>query len=350
MSAALEFSAVTLRFGSRVAVNAVSLDIAAGEVLCLLGPSGCGKTTALRLAAGLERPDSGEIHVAGRRVAGPTEFVPPERRGVGLLFQDYALFPHLTVEANVGFGLAQRPAAERDSLARRWLERVGLWHRRATFPHELSGGEQQRVALARALAPEPAVLLLDEPFSNLDAGLRARLRDDVVGALRDIGAAALMVTHDREEALYLGDRIALMNDGRLLQTGTPNELYHRPAGRTAAAWLGDVNELAATVDGGAVDTALGRLPAPGLADGQPALVCVRSEAIELIAAGAGQPEATVVAVHPLGPVTRVHLRVDGDPGELIAHVPRLVALAPDSRVGLRLDRELAFVFPDDGAL
>jgi iron(III) transport system ATP-binding protein len=270
----------------------VSLEVRAGELVAVLGPSGCGKTTLLRLIAGFERPDSGSIEAGDERVAGNGSFVPPERRRVGMVFQDYALFPHLTVERNVAFGLERRPRAERRTLTRTTLELVGLQHKARRYPHELSGGERQRVALARALAPEPEVVLLDEPFSSLDASLRADLRREVELILRDAGATALLVTHDQEEALSLADRLAVMRDGRLVQIGAPEEVYARPADRWSAQFLGEVNVLSGVARGGGVETDLGVFDMPG-AGGPPSgslHVAVRPEQLELRSDSGGNAE------------------------------------------------------------
>jgi iron(III) transport system ATP-binding protein len=280
---------VSKSFGAVQAVREVSLEIERGELMAVLGPSGCGKTTLLRTIAGFERPNAGRVVVADDVVAGPGRFVPPERRRIGMVFQDYALFPHLTVTANVAFGLAARPRAERESLTRRTLELVGLQHRADRYPHELSGGERQRVALARAMAPEPALVLLDEPFSSLDASLRAGLRREVELILRDAEATALLVTHDQEEALSLADRLAVMREGRIVQVGAPEEVYVRPASRWAAQFVGEVNVLAGVAHGSGVETELGvfdlRAPASGSVH-----VAVRPEQLELRADHDGNAE------------------------------------------------------------
>jgi iron(III) transport system ATP-binding protein len=280
---------VSKAFGPVKAVREVTLEIDRGELMAVLGPSGCGKTTLLRTIAGFERPDGGSVVVADRVVAGPGCFVPPERRRIGMVFQDYALFPHLTVKANVAFGLAARRRDERESLTRRTLELVGLQHKVDRYPHELSGGERQRVALARALAPEPALVLLDEPFSNLDASLRAGLRREVELILRDAEATALLVTHDQEEALSLADRLAVMREGRIVQVGAPEEVYVHPASRWAAQFVGEVNVLAGVAHGTGVETELGvfdlRAPASGSVH-----VAVRPEQLELRADHDGNAE------------------------------------------------------------
>jgi iron(III) transport system ATP-binding protein len=280
---------ISKSFGPVRAVREANLEIERGELVAVLGPSACGKTTLLRLIAGFEKPDAGCVVVGKEVVAGPGRFVPPEKRRVGMVFQDYALFPHLTVEANVAFGLATRARGEREALTRRTLELVGLQHKTACHPHELSGGERQRVALARALAPEPELVLLDEPFSNLDASLRAGLRREVELILHDAEATALLVTHDQEEALSLADRLAVMREGRIVQVGAPEEVYGRPASRWAAQFVGEVNVLAGIAHGTGVETELGifdlRVPASGSVH-----VAVRPEQLELSADHDGNAE------------------------------------------------------------
>jgi iron(III) transport system ATP-binding protein len=267
-------------FGTVHAVDDVDFQVRRGELVAVLGPSGCGKTTLLRLIAGFERPDAGSIDVGGARLAGPGDWVQPERRRIGMVFQDYALFPHLDVEDNVAFGLVKHAREDRDRLTRRTLELVGLQHKSGSYPHELSGGERQRVALARALAPEPQLVLLDEPFSSLDASLRAGLRREVELILREAEATAVLVTHDQEEALSLADRLAVMRDGQLVQVGSPEEVYLQPAGRWAAQFVGDVNVLAGVAKGGAVETELGVFELPQPADGS-VQVGVRPEQLQL---------------------------------------------------------------------
>ena len=252
---ALGLAGLVKRFGPVLAVDSVDLDVAPGELLALLGPSGCGKTTTLRLAAGFERPEAGTVTLRGEEVAGPNRFVAPERRRIGVVFQDYALFPHMDVSDNVGYGVRER--GRRAARVGEMLELVGLVGKARRRPHELSGGEQQRVAIARALAPAPAVVLLDEPFSNLDAALRVRVRDEVRDILATAGATAVFVTHDQEEALSLADRVAVMSEGRLLQVGTPVELYEQPADRFVAKFVGDADLLQGDFDGTRVTTVLG---------------------------------------------------------------------------------------------
>jgi iron(III) transport system ATP-binding protein len=322
---------VSKSFGSVHAVRDVSLEIERGELMAVLGPSGCGKTTLLRTIAGFERPDAGSVEVSNEVVAGPGRFVPPERRRIGMVFQDYALFPHLTVTANVAFGLANRPRDQREVLTRRTLELVGLQHKSTRHPHELSGGERQRVALARALAPEPAVVLLDEPFSNLDATLRAGLRREVELILRDAEATALLVTHDQEEALSLADRLAVMREGRIVQVGAPEDIYVRPASRWAAQFVGEVNVLAGVAHGGGVETELGvfdlRAPATGSVH-----VAVRPEQLELRADHDGNAE--VVAREFRGHDVLYRLRHEGG-RVVIVQLPSLQLYEVGARVFVR---------------
>jgi iron(III) transport system ATP-binding protein len=268
----LQVRDVRVRFGSTVALNGFGLDLSSGVILALLGPSGCGKTTALRVIAGLEVPESGQVRLDGRLLTGGRTLVPPERRRIGMVFQEGALFPHLDVWHNVAFGL---PNGQGERAAK-VIEQVRLTGLERRLPHELSGGQQQRVALARALAPGPEVILLDEPFSNLDASLRASVRGEVRDVLRRAGATALVVTHDQEEALAVADEVAVMDGGRILQSGTPHDLYEAPAGPDVARLLGDANFLPGRVSGGLVATTIGAVPGPGLPDG-PVEVMVRPE-------------------------------------------------------------------------
>ena len=245
--AALVLEGVTKHYGSAVGVDALELTIPAGELVTLIGPSGCGKSTTLRLAAGLERPDTGTIRVAGDVVADGRRFVDPERRRVGLVFQDYALFPHMTVGRNVEFGLDRLHRGERRARVGEVLDLVRLTHLANRYPHELSGGEQQRVALARALAPRPAVVLLDEPFSSLDESLRAQVRRDTVATLQETGTTGVLVTHDQTEALSVGTRVVVMRGGVIEQADTPEKVFEQPATRFVASFMGDADFLPARV-------------------------------------------------------------------------------------------------------
>jgi iron(III) transport system ATP-binding protein len=258
--ALLELTGVAKRFGADrpPAVDTLTLSLEAGRVLALLGPSGCGKTTTLRLIAGFETPDAGRITIGGRVVAeaGAAD-VPPEERSVGVVFQDYALFPHLSVEANVAFGLSRAPRAQRRARVAQMLELIGLADLGSRYPHELSGGQQQRVATARALAPGPTLLLLDEPFSNLDADLRAQMRDEVQGVLRATRTTAIFVTHDQEEAFTIADEVGVLSQGRLEQLGPPETIYHHPATPFVAEFVGAADFLPGLVTPAGIVTEIG---------------------------------------------------------------------------------------------
>jgi iron(III) transport system ATP-binding protein len=255
----LELDGLTKRFGTECAVEEFSLSVREGELLTLLGPSGCGKTTTLRLIAGLERPDDGSIRVDGERVAAGNDrsFVPPERRDVGVVFQSFALFPHLTAAENVGFGLDDLDADEREARVEELLELVGLSDHADSEPDELSGGQKQRVALARSLAPEPEILLLDEPFSNLDVDLRVEMREEVRRILKEAGVTGISVTHDQEEAMSISDRVAVMNRGSIEQIGRPEVVFQHPESRFVAGFLGHASFLSGYVSGDLVETPLG---------------------------------------------------------------------------------------------
>ncbi|MFB6141227.1 MAG: ABC transporter ATP-binding protein [Halosimplex sp.] len=257
----LELDGVTRSFGTETAVDALSMSVYRGELLTLLGPSGCGKTTTLRLLAGLDRPDAGVIRVDDETVAGPDAFVAPDDRDVGLVFQSFALFPHLTVAENVAFGIEDWPAAERDARVAELLELVDLADYGDHSPDDLSGGQRQRVALARSLAPEPDVLLLDEPFSNLDVSLRTEMREEVRDIIKQTGVTAVSVTHDQEEALSISDRVAVVHDGRVEQVGRPEVVFEQPESRFVAEFLGQAGFVSGRLAAGAVETDLGTLPA-----------------------------------------------------------------------------------------
>lgn len=277
---AIQCSDLTKRFGPIVAVDGVTLEVEEGETLALLGPSGCGKTTLLRLIAGFERPDAGRIAIHERSVVGPGTWVPPDRRHIGFVFQDYALFPHLSVGRNIAFGLKDR--AKKRARVKEMLNLIGFVESQADrMPHELSGGQQQRVALARALAPDPDLVLLDEPFSNLDASLRLQMRQEVDRILKAAGATAVFVTHDQEEALNLGSTVAVMSRGRILEVATPRGIYLDPQSREAAEIAGSVNTLRGESTGVTIKCALGQLPLARPCRTGPMDVLLRPESIEL---------------------------------------------------------------------
>ena len=336
-------------YGPLPALDDVSLTVAPGEILCLLGASGCGKSTLLRLIAGVEQPASGRILLDGREVCGPSAFVPPEQRGVGLVFQDYALFPHLSVAENVMFGLSHLPKAHARALAMRALARVSLARYADDYPHQISGGEQQRVALARALAPRPSVLLMDEPFSNLDQRLRESIREQTVALLRDEGMSAVIVTHDPEEAMQLADSIALMEAGRIVQTGTPEQLYNHPQTLFALRFFCDVNEIGAVCVDGEISSPLGRFPAPSaLADG-PCVVCIRPQDIAVQDSLQAAPKAEqnsdrngcvvaeFVSKQFLGHDDRLRFRVNGLAQDLYVRTSHTAPLKAGQVVRLDID-------------
>ena len=292
MSNAVECAGVSKAFGDVQALREADLTLATGSLTAVLGPSGCGKTTLLRAIAGFERIDAGTIVVSGQAVAGPNLHLPPERRRVTIVPQEQALFPHLTVAANVGYGV--RRGAERDQAVAAMLELAGLTGLGERMPHELSGGQQQRVALARALAPDPSVVLLDEPFGSLDAALREEIRSEVAGVLRASGATSLLVTHDQEEALSMADTVAVMRSGVIVQQGPPHEVYRRPADLWVANFVGRANIVAGRAAGRWVETPLGVLdlvePVEGAVNTRPlegaVNVVIRPEQLH-VAAGAG---------------------------------------------------------------
>jgi len=337
--AVLTVEAVSRAYGSRRAVVEADLTLEAGKITCLLGPSGSGKSTLLRLIAGLEPVDAGVIRAGDQILSRPGHTVAPERRGTGLVFQDYALFPHLTVLDNVRFGLTALPRGEQRARAMAALERVGLADRARDWPHALSGGEQQRVALARSLVREPAAILLDEPFSGLDAHLKAGVRDDLTAALRAEGAAVLIVTHDAAEALMIADRLVLMDAGRVIQSGEPAECFERPASLAAARLLGEINAVPVTVGRGAAETPWGAAPAPGLDDG-PAWLLLRPQDLTV---GEEGPEASVTSCRFGGRFSEIGANLSGQ----ALHLHTLgVGPRPGETVRVRADLTRASVVAD----
>ena len=355
---AISVEAVTKRFGPLTAVRRVSLEIAEREFVTLLGPSGCGKTTLLRMLAGFVAPDEGAIRAGGVTLSTPESMVPPERRGMGMVFQNYAVWPHKTVHQNVAFGLEVRRVGKTETRERvgRVLELVGLGGLDARYPGQLSGGQQQRVALARSLVVEPGILLLDEPLSNLDAKLRERMRWELKELQRRTGIVFVYVTHDQSEAMALSDRIAVMHEGEIRQVGSPREVYTRPADRTVADFMGLVNLVPGTVvraAEGLVEVAGARLAlglSPGVGDGARVQVAMRPESLELeaLAVGAltpvGAMAGQVVETTFLGNLTDCHvtlddgtrIRIQGRPGD---------AFATGQRVRVRPDSAAVTVFP-----
>jgi iron(III) transport system ATP-binding protein len=341
----ITLSQIYHRNSDRFSLQIDHLSVQEGEIVCLLGPSGCGKSTTLRLAAGLEKPVSGDIHIGRTKVAGADTFVGAEDRRVGLVFQDYALFPHLTVSDNVEFGLDHLPKEERAAISRPLLERMGLGKYADQYPHMLSGGEQQRVALARALAPSPKLLLMDEPFSGLDTVLRGQVRDETFRLLKETGTTVLLVTHDPEEAMRMADRIVLMMDGKIVQVGSPAELYSNPVNEFVASFLGQVNKVNATAVDGILQTELGQIAHSNAKTsiGQ-CQVLVRPEAIRLEPLrDEGEAQADVLFVRNLGPFVLVDLSLPS--GSIVtARVASLLQPAQGEKVSIKLDRHHVFFF------
>lgn len=307
----LELHNVSRSFGATVALESVSLAIACGEIICLVGQSGCGKSTLLRMIAGVDRVDGGRILLKGEEGSGPSRFVEPEDRKIGFVFQDYALFPHLTVEQNILFGLKRRPKPEAAARTEDVIAHIGIAHLKGRYPHMLSGGEQQRVALARALAPQPDILLMDEPFSNLDRGLREKVRDETLFLLKSLGTTVIMVTHDPEEALSAGDRVVLMKDGRIVQAGSGYDLHDRPVSPYAAEFFCAFNRISGVYTNGQIETAIGRFGQMlDGRDGMPATVYIRPQGIS-VAPGPGTLSGQVKSRTFLGEVEQLAIAVDG---------------------------------------
>ena len=337
---------VSHSFGDKEVLRDVSLQVRPREIVTLLGPSGCGKTTMLRLIAGLEELQSGRISFDGRILADGNINVPPEQRSASLLFQDFALFPHLTVIDNVLFGLVRWPEAERRARALHVLDQVGMVEYADSFPHQLSGGQQQRVALARARGPRPRLMLMDEPFSSLDTTLRRQVRDIVLWVLQNSVSATLLVTHDPEEAMFMSDRIAVIEKSRIIQMGSPQHLYHAPESSFVLGLFGEVNRFFGVVAQGHVETPLGPMRARGLQDGTRAEVCIRAEDMRL------DPDSTirgtVVTARMVGRETLLHLDLisgDGEPTHVHARLADPVPPTMGERVGLAVNSQRAFVFP-----
>jgi iron(III) transport system ATP-binding protein len=356
MAPRLQIRNLTHRLGGREVLSGIDLTVGEGQVTCLLGPSGCGKSTTLRIVAGVERQASGEVRLNGELVSDGALHLPPEARHVGLMFQDFALFPHLTVARNVAFGLKR--GAEGRRRAGELLERVGLSGYGDKHCHELSGGEQQRVALARALAPRPAVMLMDEPFSGLDNRLRDGIRDETLAVLKEEGTAVLLVTHEPEEAMRMADEIALMRDGRIVQAASPYNIYNAPADAQAAAFFSDVNRLRGEVRGALCQTAFGAFLAPGYADGARVEIVFRPQHLRIdFDRGGRGPAATIAEGTPargtvrrarfLGRESLVEFALDD--GTTVAGTVPAVFLPPEGTImWLSVRRERCFTFPAKG--
>ncbi len=351
----LEVRNVSRRFDGRAVVDNLSLRVMAGQVTCLLGPSGCGKSTTLRIIAGVEHQDEGEVLVDGRVICDAEHDTAPEDRSIGLMFQDFALFPHLSVAENVAFGLRGRASANRARVLE-LLEKVNLPHLVDAWPHQLSGGEQQRVALARALAPRPEIMLMDEPFSGLDERLKDDIRDATLAILKDEGTAVLLVTHEPAEAMRMADEIALMRGGRIVQSGAPYNIYNAPVDKEAAAFFSDINVIRGEVKGALVTTPFGEFLAPGYPDGSGIEIVIRPQhlRIDFDRSGHGPNPTPQDGVPARGVVERsrfmgreslVEFKMDYDGSTLKATVPSVFLPKPGTPLWLMIRRGRCFVFP-----
>lgn len=356
----LQVTNLTRSFGGRRVVNGVSFDIAAGQVTCLLGPSGCGKSTTLRMIAGVEMADSGAVQIDGKVMSDGAKNAPPETRSVGLMFQDFALFPHLTVAQNVAFGL-KGTSADKFRRVAELLEKVSLSSFGGKHPHQLSGGEQQRVALARALAPKPRIMLMDEPFSGLDNRLRDGIRDATLEILKEEKSAVLLVTHEPDEAMRMGDEIALMRDGAIVQRGAPYNVYNAPIDREAAAFFSDINVIRGTSRGALTDTPFGAFLTPGQSDGAEVDIVIRPQHLKIDFDRAGRgpnptpmdgtpARGTVSRARYLGRESLVDFQMDFDGKTLVASVPGVFLPKPGTVLWLMIRRDRCFVFPASGPL
>lgn len=347
-ASALQFRDVEVELDGQPILRKVSLSLTPGEVVCLLGESGSGKSTMLRVAAGIQHVVGGEVLVNDQVVSSPEVFVPPQKRGVGLMFQDFALFPHMTVLQNAQFGISGLPATDARNQAKAALARVGLEKRENDYPHMLSGGQQQRLALARAIAPRPGILMLDEPFSSLDARLRETVREEAMAILRETRATTLIVTHDPEEAMVLADRIALLRNGRIIQFDSATAIYDHPADLDAARFLSPLTEIEGTVADGRVDTTLGSVPTPHRNEGDRVIVAIRPiGSVEIGLPGepdAGSVPGRIVAKREALGVDLCEVAVEGIDSPI--HLRRRTdgTLNPGTNVVLKLVPERTLVF------
>lgn len=351
----LEIKNLTRQFDGKTVVDDVSLSVMPGQVTCLLGPSGCGKSTTLRIIAGVDTQTSGVILADGKVISDASHSTPPENRSIGLMFQDFALFPHLSVRENVAFGLTG-PKKDQMTRVEDLLNRVDMSKAIDRYPHELSGGEQQRVALARALAPRPRIMLMDEPFSGLDERLKDDIRDATLQVLKDENTAVLLVTHEPDEAMRMADEIALMRAGRIVQRGAPYNIYNAPVDRKSAGFFSDINIIEGTVEGALVSTAFGEFLAPGHADGTRIEIIIRPQHLRIdFDRGGKGPNPTpqdgtpargvVERARFIGRESLVEFRMDYDGSILKATVPSVFLPSPGTPLWLMIRRERCFVFP-----
>lgn len=355
--AILELQNICRDFGKNRVVDDLTLRLPRGAVVCLLGPSGCGKSTTLRIAAGVDRQTHGQVLFDGQCVSDADVHLPPEARGIGLMFQDFALFPHLTVAQNIGFGI--RKAGARAARVADLIKRVDLQGYDGKYPHQLSGGEQQRVALARALAPRPRVLLMDEPFSGLDDRLRDDVRDATLDLVRAEGTAVLLVTHEPAEAMFMADKIALMRDGRIVQTGAPYNIYNAPVDAEAAGFFSDTNIIRGTVTNALTQTPFGEFLCPGYGDGSEVEIVIRPQHLKIDFDRGGRgpnptPQDGVAArgivqrARFMGDVSRVEFAMDFGQVALRATVPGVFLPKEGTVMWLTVRRDRCFLFPATG--
>ncbi|MXU65622.1 ABC transporter ATP-binding protein [Oceanomicrobium pacificus] len=352
----LELDHVSRVYDGRPVVRDLSLRLEPGQVTCLLGPSGCGKSTTLRMAAGVERQDSGRVLSEGRVLSDDAIHLPPERREIGLMFQDFALFPHLTVADNIGFGLRALSGRERARRIGDLLDRIGLPGFADSFPHQLSGGEQQRVALARALAPQPRILLMDEPFSGLDNRLRDEIRDETLSLLKEEGTTVLLVTHEPDEAMRMADQICLMRQGRIVQSGAPYNVYNTPVDRDAAAFFSDINVVRGVSRNAITETPFGQFLTPGFGEEENVEIIIRPQHLKLDFDRSGSgPNPTpqdgaparglVERARFMGHESLVEMRMEYDGSMLKATIPGVFLPQAGTPLWMSLRRDRCFVFP-----
>jgi iron(III) transport system ATP-binding protein len=337
----LSFQDVSFEIGGKPVLDNINFSVSPGEIACLLGPSGCGKTSVLRLAAGIAAPVSGSIRIDQQVVASQGRFVPPEKRNIGLMFQDFALFPHMTVLQNVAYGLYALSKPEAIAAARQVLQRVALADKEDRYPHQLSGGEQQRVALARAIAPRPQLIMMDEPFSGLDQRLRDDLRRETVDLLREARSSAIFVTHDPVEAMAIADRIILMRAGKIVQQGTPQELHDAPLDAGAVRFFSEVNEFTGRVSKDAVVSPLGPLQATGFSEGSAVQVLIRPTSIKRAATGV---EGLVLDARYLGNQSRARVLFASGADPLVVYLDHSEELRPGETARFRLDESGVYIF------
>ncbi len=350
----LELQDISRVYDGQAVVDGLSIRLSAGEVTCLLGPSGCGKSTTLRIAAGVDQQTTGRVMIDGQIVSGPSDHMPPEARQIGLMFQDFALFPHLDVERNVGFGL-KGSRSKKKARVKELLQKVDLDGYQSKYPHQLSGGEQQRVALARALAPKPQVMLMDEPFSGLDDRLRDDVRDATLELLKAENTAVLLVTHEPEEAMRMADQIALMRNGKIVQAGAPYNIYNAPVDKAAAAFFSDVNVIKGSVTNALTETPFGQFLTPGMVDDTEVEIIIRPQHLKLDFDRQGRgPNPTVADGVPargmvkraryLGHQSLVEFMMDYDGSVLKVLMPGVFLPKPDTPLWLSMRRDRCFLF------